>query len=278
MIVFFAVKRQGIPRMTGTLPKDRGVEEAVASGSVEGIRIGLGGLEDLSRAQRLEADACVSCGLCDEACPASLVGKQLSPMRLTEAQRDLMNAAMSRGGDEKVSKDIRAMADDCTNCYACETACPLFIRKVDRISALRRKRLLEEGEALPQWRAVLKNCERKGNIFGMDGKVRLDLLEAASIPLLASADDCDYLVWLGCYGAFDPRMRKAVMALSALVRRAGKKIAAFETESCCGDMARRIGDEYLFREMVERNSRLFHRNRKCPGHHPLSPLPRFIEK
>lgn len=75
MIVFFAVKRQGIPRMTGTLPKDRGVEEAVASGSVEGIRIGLGGLEDLSRAQRLEADACVSCGLCDEACPREPRGK-----------------------------------------------------------------------------------------------------------------------------------------------------------------------------------------------------------
>ena len=258
-IGFTRLKAMGIPRITGALPKDPGVEQAVETGSVEGARIGLRDIRDLSLRQRIETDTCVSCGLCDDACPAHRAGKALSPQRLTEEQWELMNHA-NRTFDLAIAQTTQ----DCTSCYACETACPLFIPKVDRITALRRSLLLEDGKTNPQWRSVLRNCEKTGNVFGIEESTRTDLLEATGWEYFSQVQSYDYVIWLGCYAAFDPNMRGTVVALSRLLHEAGKRVAVFQTESCCGDMARRIGDEYLFRQLVEKNAGLFAGLRDTP--------------
>lgn len=255
VLMFFRLKSRGIESDVGTLAPDPGVEKAIARGTTDGIRIGVRGLEDLSARQRVEADACVSCGMCDDVCPARLSGKSLSPRFFTERQKRLMDASMGRRQAKPVfDEDVVQMAMECTACHACETACPMFVGKVDRITGLRRNRLLESGTTLPEWASVLRNCSRSGNVFDMPAEARAELLRTASIPRYSQGMDVDYVLWLGCYGAFDPRSRTTVIALARLLKATGKKLAAFPEETCCGDMARRIGDEYLFRELVEKNA------------------------
>jgi len=243
VIGFLTLKKAGIPRLTGVLPRDPGVDALRASEEPESVRIGLSGIEDLSSRQRAETLACVSCGLCDAACPAARSGKGLSPMRLTLARASETEA--------------------CTACYACETACPLSIRKVERVVAVRRHALLEGGSASPAQARALRNIERTGNLLGMDPGVRLRLLEEAGVPIL-DGERPDYVLWLGCQAAGDPRMRSVVKALAGLLKASGRKVAAFETESCCGDLARRIGEENLFLDLVQANAAMFSRLEGVP--------------
>ena len=248
---FIRLKRAGIPRRTGALPRDPGVEALRASEASDAIRIGLSGLEDLTALQRTEASACLSCGLCDAACPAARMGTGLSPMRLTLAQAGLMRGAAF---PERLAVEAAA----CASCYACETACPFSIRKVDRVAGIRRHALLENGEAASSHRQALKNIERTGNIFGMDPDARRQLLCEAGIPFLDEGRP-DYVLWLGCQAAYDPRMRSVVLAIAGLLRASGKRIAAFEAESCCGDFPRRIGEENLFLDLAAANTAAFAR-------------------
>jgi Fe-S oxidoreductase len=255
------LKRAGIPKLTGILPRDPGVEALRASGAPDSVRIGFSGLEDLTRLQRTEASACTSCGLCDAACPAAQTGKGLSPKRLTLAQSDLVKggAAGARG----LSTALMDAVGACTDCYACETACTFAIRKVDRITGIRRHAVLEKGIMSAQHRGALRNIERTGNLLGMDAGDRIRLLADAGIPFLGGSRP-DYVLWLGCQAAYDLRMRSAVRAVAELLRSSGKTMAALETEGCCGDFARRIGEENLFLDMVQANAEVFSRLQGIP--------------
>jgi len=59
------------------------------------------------------------------------------------------------------------------------------------------------------------------------------------------------LLWLGCFGSFDDRGRKIAEAMVRILKAAGFKFAVLgEEERCCGDSARRLGNEYLFQTLA----------------------------
>ncbi len=251
---FSRLMRAGIPRLTGVLPRDPGVDALRGSEGAETVRIGLSGLEDLTSLQRIEASACISCGLCDQACPAAGKGG-LSPKRLTRAQAELMIAKGTKAGGEFSMRLLEETAA-CTHCYACETACPFSIRKVDRVAGLRRYAVLEKGRVPPLQKQALRNVEKSGNTLDMDPEARRRLLKEAGIPILGG-ERPDYVLWLGCQAAYDPRMRPAVLAVAEMLRASGAKLAALEEEACCGELPRRIGEENLFLDLVRKNAEAF---------------------
>jgi Fe-S oxidoreductase len=62
------------------------------------------------------------------------------------------------------------------------------------------------------------------------------------------------LYWVGCAGALDDRARRSTQAIARVMHAAGVKFAILgPRESCTGDPARRIGNEYLFQEMAKAN-------------------------
>jgi len=59
---------------------------------------------------------------------------------------------------------------------------------------------------------------------------------------------------VGCSAALDDRNMKVAQATTRVLQAAGVKFAILgDEESCCGDPARRMGDEYLFQTLCRQN-------------------------
>ena len=64
----------------------------------------------------------------------------------------------------------------------------------------------------------------------------------------------EWLYWVGCAGSVDPRNQQVAVALVELLGLADIGVRILGTEErCCGDPARRLGNEYLFQSLMEHN-------------------------
>jgi Fe-S oxidoreductase len=105
---------------------------------------------------------------------------------------------------------------------------------------------------------MLRNIENNGNPWGMSANARMEWTEGVGfdIPVVTDhiPDDIEWLYWVGCAGALDDRARRSTQAIARVFDAAGVKFAILGSqESCTGDPARRIGNEYLFQEMAKAN-------------------------
>ncbi|HZG69746.1 MAG TPA: (Fe-S)-binding protein, partial [Herpetosiphonaceae bacterium] len=142
----------------------------------------------------------------------------------------------------------------CTTCRACMTECPAMIEHVDDIVGIRRKLALVEGEVPASVSAVLQGIERNGNPWRLPQRERTTWAEGLEVPTLAEVEDVDVLYWVGCAPSYDARSRKTARAMVQLMQRAGVQFAILgEEETCTGDPARRMGEEFLYQEQAKTN-------------------------
>ena len=242
------------------LPVEEDAEERIERGET----IGIVRLSDTSWKQRMDYDACTGCARCHNACPAAISGKPLSPMKLV---RDLKKA-MDRGlWDKQLVPEVidpRAVWS-CVTCGACVNECPVLIHHVETIVGLRRS-LISQGENVPEeLLQVSYNLMRTGNPYGADPyekeKWVRSLIEKGLAVEAREGEEYDYLLWVGCAPAFDPRLRGTVEAVLRLAKRAGIRVAVIPEQGCCGDPARRIGDELMFLELAKQNIEMLRRYR-----------------
>lgn len=148
----------------------------------------------------------------------------------------------------------------CTTCGACVEQCPVDIEHVDAIVDMRRYQNLIESAFPNELGGLFKNMENKGNPWGMAARARLDW--AKDLPFqvkilgqdVESADDVDYLFWVGCAGAYEDRAKKTTRAVAELLDTAGVSFAILgDGETCTGDSARRAGNEFLFQMLAQQN-------------------------
>ena len=67
-------------------------------------------------------------------------------------------------------------------------------------------------------------------------------------------EDVEYLFWVGCAGALEDRARKTTKAIASLLHTAGVTFAVLgPAETCTGDPARRIGNEFVFSMLAQQN-------------------------
>jgi len=133
---------------------------------------------------------------------------------------------------------------------ACDAVCPLGISIRDLVVDLRRERVLDAG-ALPSGaRGVMDGLARQGNPWGLPAERAL-LPADLGQRTLEPGESCDILLWLGCMDRFDPTAQQAARALVELLHRAERDVATLAQPTCCGDPARRLGNEYLWREQAE---------------------------
>jgi Fe-S oxidoreductase len=70
----------------------------------------------------------------------------------------------------------------------------------------------------------------------------------------------DVLLWVGCAGAMNDRSKSVTRAVAQLLQVAGVKFAILSREEkCTGDLARRIGHEFLFQQLAQENIAIFER-------------------
>ncbi len=207
---------------------------------------------DLTWKQLLEAEACVSCGRCEQNCPAFLSGKKLSPRNLMGKIFKQLEAPESSLAGEAVSlEEIWS----CTTCMACVAHCPLYIEPMDKVVDMRRYEILGKGAAPVEARPMLRDLELFGDVNGKGISRRTDWALNLGVPILsATSEQPQVLLWIGCSGAFHPKYRETARNMVKILKRAGVSFAILGgEEGCCGDPARRLGEESLFLDLARKN-------------------------
>ena len=227
--------------------------------------LGAEAITDLTQKELLDLYACTECGRCQSACPAWNTGKPLSPKLLIMDLRDhllhegprILEALAAGETPGKVALVPGIVDDDvvwsCTTCGACMAECPVDIEHIDTIVDLRRALVMGESRFPAEAGAMMRNLENQSNPWGVSQSQRADWAEGLGVPLVNGAAP-EYLYWVGCAGSFDERARNISRAVAELLQRAGVSFAILgPRELCTGDPARRMGNEFLFQTLVERN-------------------------
>jgi Fe-S oxidoreductase len=129
------------------------------------------------------------------------------------------------------------------------------IEHVDHIVDLRRHLVMVESSFPPEAEPMLRDVERASNPWGKPQSERAEWAADLGIRILEPGDSPpEYLYWVGCASSFDERARKTAQATAKLLRHAGVDFAILgPRESCTGDPARRMGNEYVFQAFAEQN-------------------------
>ncbi len=159
---------------------------------------------------------------------------------------------------------------DCVTCGACVEACPVTIEHVDKIVGLRRNLVLEDSRFPQEVTAAFRGMESVGNPWGQPPSARLDwarglpfeVRTVAQVQAAGELDALEVLYWVGCAAAFDDRNRKVARAVATCLDAAGISFAVLgQEESCTGDPARRMGNEYVFQILAGQNVETLNRYR-----------------
>jgi Fe-S oxidoreductase/nitrate reductase gamma subunit len=247
----------------------------------ENATFGLKSLQDLGWKDLLDGFTCTECGRCQQACPANATGKPLNPKAFIMGIREMSVEAehgLNLIPNSPIIRETYGLADerpaatamakpivddaipydavgDCVTCGACVEACPVLIEHVDKIVGLRRNLVLEESRFPQELTAAFRSMEGQGNPWGQPASTRLDwtrplpfeVRTVADVAAAGELDRLDVLYWVGCAAAFDPRNQKVARAVATCLHAAGVDFAVLgQEESCTGDPARRMGNDYVF--------------------------------
>ncbi|MGC4377304.1 4Fe-4S dicluster domain-containing protein [Fictibacillus sp. Mic-4] len=156
----------------------------------------------------------------------------------------------------------------CTTCRNCEDQCPVMNEHVDKIIDMRRYLVLTEGKMDTEAKRAIQSIEKQGNPWGLSRKERenwRELRDDVVVPTIKemekAGEEFEYLFWVSSMGAYDNRSQKIALAFAKIMNEAGIKFAILgNKEKNSGDTPRRIGNEFLFQEICNKNIELFQKH------------------
>ena len=247
-------------------------------------------IADYAWSDRLNLITCIECGRCQEACPAYATGKLLNPRDFIVDQKyhsqgktpqgkqaRVARAAFAESGGslEGVPVEQQPLVDhvvaaqtlwECTTCMACVSACPVDIDHLSMLLNLRRHQVLDVGEIEPEYQRIFQNAERAGDPWGYGEHRKTETIEAltggdsgAPTPRIAEpGESFDVLFWVGCWGLYDDRSVESTKATLKVLDHYGVDYRILgDTEVCCGENYRRMGNELQFQMNAVTNLELF---------------------
>ncbi len=236
---------------------------------------GVAKIEEFTWKQLLDLDACTRCGRCQEHCPAYITQKPLSPKKVIVDLRDHLHArtakilkarAEGKEPDEipplvghVIDKDVLWA---CTTCRSCMEHCPVYVEHVGKLIDMRRYEVLMESKFPEELTTAFKGLERNSNPWGMGFETRADWIKELNVPVLAQIEEkeIDFLLFVGCIRSFDDRNKKVSKAMAQILSHLKVRFAILGMEEgCCGDPARRVGNEYLYQTLAQKNIETFKR-------------------
>jgi Fe-S oxidoreductase/nitrate reductase gamma subunit len=230
---------------------------------MESEQLGATAIHEFSSTNLLSFDACLQCGRCEEVCPATISGLSYSPRSLLLMLRDIMAESLlipQSGLSPELSPHLlkEEFLWSCTTCGHCLDVCPAFIRPPEQVIEIRRAQVLMTGDVPATVGETLRNFERQGNPWGMPAQNRMGWAEGLNVPVLNPGDQVDVLYYVGCAGSFDDRNKRVTRAFIEVLNKLGVDYGVLgDAEMCCGETARRMGNEYLFQVAAEENIALF---------------------
>ena len=144
----------------------------------------------------------------------------------------------------------------CTSCMACMEQCPVFVEQIPKVVDLRRYLVMMESSFPSEVAGVFRNMEVNSNPWGIGLASRGDWAKSLDVNILSESEDKDIeiLYYVGCSGSFDDRNKKVATSFVNVLNAAGVRFGILGAEEkCCGDSARRMGNEYLFQQLAQEN-------------------------
>jgi Fe-S oxidoreductase/nitrate reductase gamma subunit len=215
-------------------------------------QFGAARVRDLFWKDIFDADACTSCKRCQDRCPAHATGKPLSPMKLVQQIGEVARQTPEANLCQAIGEDVLW---SCTTCRACQEICPAGVEHVNKILEMRRNLTLMEG-VFPgdEVRTAVGNIEVNANPFGLAYAARGDWAEGLDVSLMEQDSSVDILYFVGCYASFDKRNREIARNFVRICTAAGIRVGILgKEEKCCGEPARKLGNEYLYQMMAAEN-------------------------
>ena len=219
---------------------------------------------DFSWKQLLDAEACVFCGRCDKNCPAAKTGTPLSPRKIIQNILE-QTQIMIHNGHATGSTPPPLLSDaitrfeiwECTTCMACVEHCPVFIEPMDKIIDLRRHQVMACGKLPSEAEPMIRNLESSGDVSGNGASHRTDwALNCQAHHISRPGLNPDILFWPGCMGSFHKDYQEISRHMVKILEAADVRYGVLgQEECCCGDPARRLGDEKLFQTLAKENIR-----------------------
>ena len=241
----------------------------------EAESFGVAKIEEFTVKQLMDLDACTRCGRCQDHCPAHLTEKPLSPKKVIKDLKDHMSQrgpqlikAREKGSElEEVPPLVGNVIQKdelwaCTTCRSCMEHCPVYIEHIDKIVDMRRYQVLMESKFPEELTSAFKGLETHSNPWGMGRDARADWAEEMDVPILSEnpAKDIEFLFFVGCIRSYDDRNKKVTESMTKILNHLGIKFAILGMEEgCCGDPARRVGNEYLYQILAQANIDTFKR-------------------
>jgi Fe-S oxidoreductase/nitrate reductase gamma subunit len=229
---------------------------------VEGGSFGANSVEALSWKDLLDSFSCTECGRCQDVCPASATGKTLNPRLMIHAIKENLLGSAARVKSGSLAEPLigaggahstEASLWSCTSCGACMETCPVFIEHLPKIVKMRRHLVQMDANFPDELLNLFENMEQRSNPWGMAPSERSKW--SAQLDLKPfEAGSTEYLLFVGCSGAFDARNKQVTVALTRVLDAAGVSYGIFgKDEKCCGESVRRLGNEYLFDLMAKQS-------------------------
>jgi len=230
---------------------------------------GVGRVDNFTRKQLLDTFACMTCGYCQDACPATNTGKPLNPrliirdtkLNLVENAPGLLNkqepslpliGGQAAEGTHKIDS-IWA----CTTCLSCMEVCPIYIEHVPKIIDMRRHLVQMEAKFPEELLNFFDNMEQRSNPWGIAPADRNKWVGDLNVPMFEKGQT-EYLFYVGCFGSFDARSKQVTVAITQILNAAGLSWGILgKDEKCCGDSMRRLGNEYIFDQMARENIKVY---------------------
>ncbi|MDX9834125.1 MAG: (Fe-S)-binding protein [Desulfobulbus sp.] len=250
---------------------DKGVVKPVQYGlsaeELDGLEtFGVKKIEDFTWKHMLDFYSCADCGRCSDQCPATAVGRPLSPRFLTIKARDLLFKTYPVMGQPQESTNLIGgiYSEDeiwsCTTCGACEEECPLAIEYIDKIVDIRRG-MIDEGLVPQSLQKPLSALEKRGNPYGKTAKQRAKWIEepefSAAVPVkvLSGGETADTLFFVDSVGSYDDRIIQISKDSARLMHHLGIDFGVLgQQEKDAGNEVKRFGEEMLFQDLKTHNT------------------------
>ena len=226
-------------------------------------RFGAGRVQDFTWKQLMDGYACAVCGRCTDSCPANITGKILSPMHIVENLKEHMIKIGHQGDRNPDHIEPEPIIDhaiaeqaiwDCVSCGACMEECPVVVEHVPTIIDLRRNLVLEQSKIPETGKSALLSMEQRGHPWRGTQFSRTDWADGLNIPTMAEKPDAEVLFWVGCTAALEQRSQGIARSMAKVLKAAKVDFAILgEEETCTGDPARRMGNEYLYQVLAQQN-------------------------
>ncbi len=240
---------------------------------VKGNTFGVDTLDKFTWKDLFDSYACTECGRCQNVCPAANTGKPLNPRQVIhDLKINLLTNGPAVQAGQKPTLPLIGMdgkggsipegsiSEDaiwsCTTCGACMEVCPVFIEQMPKLLQMRRYLVEMKAHFPEELLNLFENMEQRSNPWGIAPTERTKWCSQLDVKPFDSSTE--YLLYVGCAGAFDSRNKLIAVSLAQILDAAGLSWGILgKDELCCGDSVRRLGNEFVFDRMAKENVKLF---------------------